>query len=467
VKVTKDKIENRQAYLTIEMESPEVEEGLKKAYNRLVQKAKIPGFRKGKTPRPILEQYLGKSALLEDAVEHMAPEAFEKAAKEQDLKPIARPEIQLEKVEPVTYKVVVALEPIIKLGDYHQVKMAPEAVQLKEEDLNKAIENLRHQHAIWEPVDRQVNSHDTVIMDIASQVGDQPYINQNDAEFEVVKESEYPMKGFPEELLGMKKGETKEFKLSFPADYNRAELAGKEVSFKVTMKEIKQERLPEINDDFAAQVNPDFKTLDDLKNKIKENLKQIAEEKAKRDFEQKVINEVVKISEVEYPAVMEEQEIDNLIQQQMQRWQMDEKGLDQYLQSIQKTPEQLREEMRPPASKSIKQSLVLTEVARTENVQIEKADLEKEIQNMTRDLPTERRGKILEILNMPQSQVNIASTIATRKTLEILTAMAQSPAAEAQTAAGAAPAESKSAETETEEMKLKEKKSRKKEAQEC
>jgi trigger factor len=471
VKVTKDKIENRQAYLTIEIEPPELEEGLKKAYNRLVQKTKVPGFRKGKAPRSILEQYMGKAALLEDAVEHMAPEAFDKAVEEQALKPIARPEIQLEKAEPVTYKIVVALEPVITLGDYHKIKMEPEAVVLKEEDLNKALENLRHQHAIWEPVDRQVNSHDTVIMDISSRVGDQPYINQNDAEFEVIKESEYPLKGFPEALLGMKKGAAKEFTLTFPPESKHAELAGKEVSFKVALKEIKQERLPEINDDFAKQVSPDLKSLDELKNKINENLKQIAVEKAKKDFEMKIISEIVKVSEVEYPSIMEEQEIDNLIRQQMQRWQMDEKGLDEYLQSIKKTPEQLREEMRPVASKSIKQSLVLSEIARTENIQLEKADLENEIQNMTKDIPSERKEKILEILQMPQSQINIASTIATRKTLALLTSMVQSTAADTKSETTAVEAQAdvagdETAEAETAAPKTKEKKTKKKEAQE-
>ena len=165
------------------MEPAEVEEGLKKAYNRLVQKANIPGFRKGKVPRPILEQYVGKAALLEDAVEHMVPEAFEKAAKEKDLKPIARPEVQVEKMEPVIYKMVVPLEPIVKVGDYHSIKLTPESIELKEEDINKAIEQLRHQHSIWEPVDRQVNARDMVILDIESNVGAQPYINQKDAEY--------------------------------------------------------------------------------------------------------------------------------------------------------------------------------------------------------------------------------------------------------------------------------------------
>ena len=427
MKTTLDKTENRQAYLTVEMEPPEVEEGLKKAYSHLVQKANIPGFRKGKAPRAILEQYLGKAALMEDAVEHMAPEAYEKAVKEKELKPIARPDIQLEKLEPVTYKMVIALEPAIKLGDYHQVKMSPESIELKEEDLNNTLENLRHQHAVWEPVDRQVNSRDMVNLDIESQIGNQPYINQKDAQYEVVKDSEFPMKGFSEQLIGMKGGESKEFKLSFPQDFNRAELAGKEVSFKVTVKEIKQERLPEVNDDFSKQVNPDFKTVDDLRNKISENLKRLAEERAKANFERKVVDEIVKISEIEYPPIMEEEEIESLIQQQMRQWQMDEKGMDEYLKSIQKTPEQLREELRPAAIRNLKQSLVLTEVARAENIQVEKADLQNEIESMTRDVAADRKDKLVELLSLPQSQVNIASSIATRRTIEKLAEMAKSP----------------------------------------
>jgi trigger factor len=428
VKITKDKIENRQAYLTVEMEPAEVEEGLNRAYSRLVRKYNVPGFRKGKTPRPILEQYIGKAAFMEDAVEHMAPDAYDQAVKEQELKPIARPQIELEKMEPVIYKMNVPLEPVVKLGDYKQVKLTQESIQLKEEDIKNAIEQLRHQLGIWEPVERQVNSRDLVTLDIESNVGEQPFINQKDAEFEVIKESEFPIKGFAEQLIGLKKGENKEFKISFAADYARAELAGKEVSFKVGVKEIKQERLPEVDDDFAKQVNPEFKTVEDMKSKVTETMQKTAEEKAKRDFQPKVIDEVVKLSEVEYPPVIIEEEIDQLIRDQMRRWQLDEKGMDEYLATIKRTPEQLREELRPVALKTVTQSLVLTEVARAENIDISENDIKNEIEGMTKDITAERRDKLIEILTMPQSQANIASAVATRKTVERLAEIAQAPA---------------------------------------
>ncbi len=428
MKTTKEKIENRQAYLTIELEPSETEEGLSKAYNRLVRKYNVPGFRKGKAPRPILEQYIGKAALLEDAVEHMAPEVIEKVIKEQELKVIARPQIDLEKIEPVIYKLVLPLEPVVTLGDYHQVKIAPEVIELKEEDVDKAIEQLRHKHCIWEPVERQINSRDLVNLDIESNVGAQPFINQKDAEYQVEKESEFPIKGFAEQLIGLKKGDKKDFTLTFAQDHPRAELAGKEVSFKVEIKEIKQEKLPEVDDDFAKTVNAEYKNVEDLRSRIRENLKLSAEQKAKKDFEQKLINEVVKLSQVEYPPVVIEEEIDGLIRDQMRRWQMDEKGMDEYLKTISRTPEQLREELRPVAIRTVTQSLVLTEVARAEKIEVNPDDVKREIEAMTKDVVSEKKDQVVEWLSQPQSQVNIASSMATRRTIEKLAEIAQASA---------------------------------------
>jgi len=427
VKVTLDKTENRQAYLTVEMEQAEVEEGMKKAYNRLVQKYAVPGFRKGKAPRPILEQYLGKQAFLEDAVEHMAPEAFDKAVKETQIKVIAQPEIQLEKAEPVIYKMVAPLEPSVKLGDYKAVKVTQKSVELKEEDVTNSIEQLRHQHAVWEPAEKAVEVGDMVNLDIESKVGEQPYINQKDAQFQVVKESDFPIKGFSEELIGLKKGESKEFKLSFAADYARTELAGKEAAFKIDIKEVKVEKMPELNDEFAKQVNADFTSLEMLKSKMKEGMQKNLEDAAKKEFEQNIVDEIVKISEVEYPPIVEHEEIDALISQQMRRWQTDEKGMEEYLKSIKKTAEQLREDLKPLATRNIKQSLVLTEVARAEGIKIEQADLKNEIEGMVKDIEGERKQKLFELLSHPQNQTNIASQIATRKTVARLVEIVNSP----------------------------------------
>ncbi len=448
MKVTQEKIEARQAYLAIEMEPTEVEEGLKKAYSRLVQKANIPGFRKGKVPRPILEQYIGKEALLEDAVEHMIPDVFEKAVKEKELKPIARPEVQVEKMEPVTYKMVVPLEPVVKLGDYRTIKLTPESVELKEEDISKALEQIRREHSVWETVDRQINGRDKVTLDIDSHVGAQPYINQKDAEYEVIKDSEFPIKGFSEALIGMKKGETKEFKLSFPEDYGRPELAGKEASFKVTAKEVKQEKLVDLDDALAQKVNPEFKTVEDLKNKVISDLRETAEANAKRDFQQKILDALVEKSDIEFPPVLEEDELNNLINSEMRRWQMDEKGLDQYLQSINKTPEQFRDELRPSAVRSLKQSLAITEVARAENIKVEESDLTAEISNMTKGIPEQSKEQFIKLFSSPRSQASMGAAIATRRTITRLEEIVQASAGTADKSENVSPTTTENAEKE-------------------
>jgi len=260
-------------------------------------------------------------------------------------------------------------------------------------------------------------------------VGAQPFINQKDAEFQVEKESEFPIKGFAEQLIGLKKGETKDFTLTFAQDHPRAELAGKEVSFKIAIKEIKQEKLPEVNDDFAKVVDAEYKTVEDLRSKVKESLKVSAEQKVKRDFEQKIIDEVVKMSQVEYPAIIIEEEIDQLIRDQMRRWQMDEKGMDEYLKTVNRTPEQMREELRPVAIRTVTQSLVITEVARAEKIDITPEDVKSEIETMTKDFVSEKKDQIVEWLSQPQSQINIASSVPTRRTIEKLAEMVQaSPA---------------------------------------
>jgi trigger factor len=426
VKVTKDKVENSQAYLTIEMEPVELEAGLAKAYRRLVQKANIPGFRKGKAPRSIVEQYLGKESLLEDAVNNMASDACEKALEEQGLKIVARPEIDVEKLDPVTYKVVAPLQPTVKLGDYHSIRIAQESVELKEEEVTKTLENIRHQHATWEPVERQVNTGDMVSLDIDSHVGEQRYIDLKGTEYEVTKDSQFPVVGFAEQLVGLKRDETKEFKLSFPKDYAREELAGKEADFKVTIKEIKQERLPELNDDLAKQVNPEYKTVDDLKKYLTDYLKERAEDKARKEYEQKVVDAAVEQSQVEYPPVLVEEEIDQMIREQMRRWQMNDKGMDDYLKSIKKTGEQLREEIRPAAVKSVKQSLVMTQVAQDEKIEITNEETEAEIENMTKSIAEEGKQKMLELLSVPQARASLISVIATRKTVQKLVDIAKS-----------------------------------------
>ena len=425
MKVTNEKIEDSQVFLSIEMEPAEVEESLEESYHRLVKKTDIPGFRRGKAPRAILERYLSKESLFEDALSNLLPKACEKAIKEQKLETIAQPHIEVAQTDPVIFKAVVSLRPTVKLGDYHHIQVTAEPVEVSEDDVSAIIERLRHQHAAWEPVERPVSFNDLVVLDIKSNIEDKPFINQEGVQYQVVQNYSFPVPGFAEQLLGMGRDEEKEFQLQFPLDYPKGELAGKEASFKVRVVEIKQERLPELNSEFAKEIDPNFETLDSLREQVLADLKLRAEEKARIDFEEQVTEAVVDITEVEFPPVLVEMEVDRLLNQRLQRWQTGSNSLEEYLRTINKTEEEIREELRPLATKRTIWSLVLGEVTEAEKIEVSDSEIDTEIENMTKDSDAGKKDELKGFLNTPRARESIKQTLMTRKTIQRLVEIAK------------------------------------------
>jgi trigger factor len=419
VKVTNDKTESSQTYLTIEMESAEVEEGLEKSYHQLVQRAKVPGFRKGKAPRAIFERYFGRESLLEEAIKTLVPEACEKAIKEQAIEPIARPQIEVTQTEPLVFKAIVPLKPKVKLGDYHSIRLTPESVSVSDDDVNSVIEGLRHRHATWEPVERSVQLGDSVVMDIWSNIDGQPFINQKGLQYQVIKDVPFP--GFGNQVVGMKKDEEKEFKLQLPADYHRSDLAGKEPQFKVRVNEIKQEILPELNDDLAKQVNPEVKDLAELREKILADLKARAEERARIEFEDKVIDAVTAQAQVEFPPVLAEAELHRLIDQRFRG----EQELEAYLKSINQTEEQLHNELQPIATQRVTRSLVLGQVVEDEKIEVSEAEIDAEAKRLVDGTTENNKDKMEKLLATPEARESIKQSLLSRKTVARLVDIAR------------------------------------------
>jgi trigger factor len=424
VKVTREKTENSQAFLTVELEPAEVEESLKGAYLRLVKRANIPGFRKGKAPRAVLERYLGKESFLEDALNYLVPEACEKALKEQQIEAFARPQVEIVQNDPVIFKATVPLPPTVKLGEFHNIRLSPDPVEVTEGGVDAVIEQLRHQNATWESVARAVEFGDLVVLDIESHIDGKPFFNQNAAQYLVVRDSPFPAPGFSQQLTGMKKGEIKEFKLQLPSDYPRSELAGKEPSFKVRVIEIKQEILPELNDEFAKQLGPKLETVAALRDEVTQNLKLRAEEKARIDFEEKVVEAVVEQAQVEFPPVLAEMEIHQLIDDQARRFQMHGGILEDYLKSINKTEEQWHEELRPVATKRVTRSLVLGKIAEEEKIEVTEPEIDTEIENMLKNIK-DKKEDLQKALNTPPSRESIKQVLLTRKTINRLVEIAK------------------------------------------
>jgi trigger factor len=418
VNVTREKTENCQAYLTIELESTEVEKALETSYRRLVNKTNVPGFRKGKTPRAVLERYLGKGSLLDEALNALVPEAYANAIKEQEIEAIAQPSIEITQTDPLVFKAIVPLRPTVELGDFRNIRVTREPVTVTEDDSNAVIEQLRHQQATWEPVERTAESGDMLILDIESSIEDEPFFNREGAQFKLVPEAVFPAPGFSGQLVGAAVDEEREFQIELTEDYPREELRGKSASFKVKVKEIKQEILPDLTDEFAQAVNQEYADLNTLREQVTANLKQGAEEKARADLEEKVIKAVAEVTQVDFPPILVESEIDRMINQQLQRWQMTDK-LEEYLRIINKTDEELRDELRPLATERVTNSLILGEVAETEKVEASDTEVDAEVENLMKNV-TENTEEFRNFLGTPESREAIRRSLVTRKTVQLL-----------------------------------------------
>ncbi len=425
MKVTKDKVENSQTFLTIEMEPAEVEESLEKAYHRLVKKTNVPGFRRGKAPRAMLERHIGKGSLMEEALNQLIPQACEDAIKEQNIEVFARPDVEITQTEPLIFKATVPLPPESKLGDYQSLRMTPEVVKVTDENIDAVIERMRHQQATWEPVERETDFNDLVVFDIESTVEGKPYITQPGAQYQLLKDYPAPLPGFAEQMVGLGRDGEKEFKLPIPEDYPDSELAGKEASFKVKVSEVKQENLPELDDEFAKGIDPKFETLAVLKEQIADNLKLRAEEKSRLDFEERVVNAATEQAEVTFPPVLTEMEIDHLLDRQLRQWQERGQGLEEYLASVNKTKNEVRDELRPAATTRVSRSLVLNEISKAEKISVSEAEIDAEVEETAKGVAEAKQAEFKQMLNTPQSRDSIKQYLTRRKTVERLVAIAK------------------------------------------
>ncbi len=425
MKVSTEPVENSQIVLNVEMEAVEVDEYLEKAYNRLVGKVSIPGFRKGKAPRVILEQHVGKDTLFQEALECLIPEAYEKALEEQEIEAIGQPKIELTQTEPVVFKAIVPLRPTVKLGDYKQIRLKSEPVEISDEDVDAMIEQLRHENAVLSPVDRPVEFGDIVTIAIEGESQGEPFVSRKDLVYEVSRDSRVPLPGFADKLEGMKKGEKRSFVLSYPPDYEMQELAGKEYSFEVTISEVKEKKLSEVDDEFAKSLGRE--DLASMRERISTNLKTRGEEKARLEFEQKVIDTAVELSEVEYPPVLIDREIDRLLNEEARNFAEGVRGRENYRRSVNKTIDDHREELRPVASQRALRSLVLEKVAEAEKVEVSASEIDDEIEKMVKDAGEQAEG-MRKLFNSSQAREPIKNFLVNRKTVERLVQIANGSA---------------------------------------
>ena len=416
-----EKQEGNQGLLTIEVPAEEVNKALDKAFKKIVVKINEPGFRKGKMPRPLFEKKYGVEALYQDALEIIIPEAYSNAIDEAGIEPVDYPEIDgtenFAKGQDFTFKATVTVKPEPKLGEYKGLEVTKLPTEVTDEEVEAQIEEQLARKAELEiKEDGAIEEGDTAVIDFEGFQGDEA--------FEGGKGEDYPLEigsgsfipGFEEQLVGLKAGESKDVAITFPEEYHAAELAGKEATFKVTVKEVKTKVLPELNDEFAKEIDPEVESLDALRAKIKEQVAEQKKAESEGALRDELVEKAAANAEMEIPAGMINTELDRMVQEFGQRLQMQGMNLDLYFQFSGQNEEQLREQMKDDAENRVRVALTLEAIAKAENIEVTEEDITTELDAMASQFGM----SVDQIKTALGGTAILENDVKTKKTVELL-----------------------------------------------
>lgn len=430
MKVNWEKTGTNEGVLTIEVDAERVDQALDRAFKKVVNQVNVPGFRKGKVPRPIFEQRFGVESLYQDALDILLPEAYGEAVDEAGIEPVDRPEVDIEQIEKgksLVFKATVTVKPETKLGQYKGLEIEEKDFSVSEESIEAELKKMQEQQGQLVVVeDGELQNGDHAIIDFEGFKDGEPFEGGKGEKFDLEIGSGTFIPGFEEQLVGMKPGDEKEIEVTFPEEYHAEHLAGQPVTFKVKLNEIKRLNLPEIDDEFVKDVS-EFDTLEELKADIKNRL----EEKAKQDEEnykrESVVEKASENATIDLPEVMISHEIDHMLQELEQRLQMQGMNLDIYYQFSGLNEEALREQFKEDAEKRIRTRLTLEAIAEAENIEVTDEDLDEELKKIA-EMYSREVDEIRSIFEAQGGLEGIKNDIKIRKTIDLLVANSKSVA---------------------------------------
>ncbi len=416
-----EKLEKNMAKLTIEASAEELEKAINTAYQKQKGKISIPGFRKGKVPRQVIERMYGKEVFYEDAANELIPKAYEKALDECEEDIVSSPKIEVTQIEagkPFIFTALVALKPEVKLGKYKGVKVDKFDVEVTDDEINEAIERERENNARNISIDdRPVKDGDITVIDFEGFVDGVAFDGGKGENYPLTIGSGAFIPGFEEQLIGAEIGKEVEVNVTFPEDYHEESLKGKAAVFKCTVKEIKEKELPEVDDEFASEVS-EFDTLAEYKEDVKKNLEEKKAKDAKNAKEEAVVDAIIEASEMEIPEAMIETQQRQMLDEFAQRITMQGLSMEQYFQFTGTNYEKMLEQVKPQAETRIKSRLVMEAVAAAENIEVTDEEYEKEIETMAEVYQMES-AKVKEMLGEKEAE-NIRKDLAVKKAVEFV-----------------------------------------------
>ncbi len=422
MEVAKEQLEGNKVKLKVEIEKEKVDNALEQAYHKVVKDVTIPGFRKGKVPRRVLEARYGKEVLHRDAFDILIPSAYSQAVKAAEIEPIDQPEIKdffIAEDEPATFEAVVEVKPDVELGQYTELGVEKEEVEVSDEDIEAQLKSLQEQHSQLENSDKDVvEEGDFVVIDFEGFIDEEEFPGGSAEEYTLEIGSGSFIPGFEDQLVGEKVGEEAEVNVNFPEDYQAEDLAGQEALFKVSIKEIKVKNVPELDDDFAKEVS-ELDTLEEFKKDIEERLLKQKEEKAKNDFEDEIVEKAADNAEVDIPDPLIDNELDMMYQNLSYSISSQGLKIEDYLNYMGMDEEGWREKNREEAAKRAKINLVLEAIGKKEGIEVSDEEIDNKVEEIAQD--SEQEPEQIKAYLQIQGQLDgLVHSILVRKVMDFM-----------------------------------------------
>lgn len=412
--------------LEVEVESTEVERALDEAYTRVAQKVNVPGFRKGKAPRGIIESRYGTEVLVEEALDILVPRTYLQALDEHKLEPIDRPDIDivqpLEQGKSFVFTATVDVLPKVTLGDYRSLRIPLKPAEVTDDQVDAELKELQQRRASLEASSKEaVETGDFAVINFAGFMDGKPFQGGAGEGYTLELGSDTFIPGFEEGMAGMRTGEKRNINVTFPADYRAEHLAGKDAVFEVELKEIKEKRLPEVGDELAKEVG--FDSLDELKKNVRESLITAAGYRVRDAHREEVVERVVEDAKVSVPDKLVDHEIEHLFEDLTNNMSSRGITMEQYQNAANKNEDQIKDDLRPEAVKSVRADLVLKAVADRENVAVSSDEIEHEVGRLARAYQQDEK-KLYKRLTKEGRLESLAERLKRQKTLNLLAELA-------------------------------------------
>ncbi|SFG76007.1 trigger factor [Desulfotomaculum arcticum] len=427
MKATAERLENNQVTIEVEVDAEQFTKAMDQAYRKLVGKVTVPGFRKGKTPRVVFENFVGKATLYNEAVELVVPDAYMKAVKTTGVEPVSQPQLDLVQVEegkPVVFKATVRVKPDVKLGQYTGLQVTKPVSEVTGDDIENELKKLQERHARLNNLEEgTVQQADIALIDFVGR--------KDGVEFEGGAGTDYSLEigsgsfvpGFEDQLAGVAIGETREVTVTFPEDYPNEDLKGQEAVFTVTVKGIKRKETAALDDEFAKDVS-EFDTLEELRADLSNKLKEAAEKRAQQQINGEAVSKAVENAEVDIPDEMIETRLEEMIENMERRLMQQGMTMENYFKYTNSNLDDLKKSLRDDAARGVKTTLVLETIAKQENIEVSDEDLQNEIARMAENYQQE--PEVLRKILEGQNQLEyVRDSLQQQKTIEFIAEKAE------------------------------------------